>query len=106
MDKKKDQDATTPSVVKKTKDETKSKESKTTPKDDKKKKEKSKKEEEQRRNAEDNLDENAEIAELEGTKAGELNPNAYKEMYNLFPQVVYDAYGKIKTFARKYVSIR
>lgn len=67
---------------------------------DGKKTKRDKKEDDARRLAEENVDEALEIAELEATKAGDESKDAYKELYTLFPQSVYAAYDKIKTFAR------
>lgn len=73
---------------------------------DKKKKEKDKKEQEHRRNAEENLDEETEIAELEATtKPGDPTELYQKNLYSIYSSTFYDAYGKIRSFAREFVFV-
>lgn len=69
----------------------------------KKSKKKDSKEAELRRQAEENVDEALEIAELEATKHREENKEAWKDLYSIFPQSVYTSYDRIKNFAREYV---
>lgn len=70
-------------------------------KEDKKRREKDRKQEEQRRLAEESIDAIVEIADLDEAVSRLQDKDAFKALYVQYPEPVYEAYEKIKGFARE-----